>query len=396
MSHAGRPHSPAKVDSWVRMRDLRREMIRLAASGMMQRDIAKALRVSPQLVSLVLLPMGGVYRVEDWCISNARLSLEDRIEIGLGCQRGDSLRSIAHRIGRSPSTVCREVSANGGRLWYRPMKAHRRAHALARRPKRTKLACDRRLRERVIGDLRRRWSPEQISRRLRQDFRDDVTMRISHETIYKSLFVQGRGELRRDLTRCLRTGRAKRLPRAWVGNRRRMIPDMVMISERPPEAADRAVPGHWEGDLLMGRDNKTAIGTLVERSTRFTMLVGLPVDHSAPSLREALARSITALPDALRRSVTWDQGPEMAEHVRFSVDTGVRVYFCDPHSPWQRGSNENTNGLLRQYFPKGTDLPVHDPKRLRRVADELNGRPRKTLGWKSPSEKFAEVVATTP
>jgi IS30 family transposase len=377
------------------MRDLRREIIRLATSGMLQRDIAKTLGVSHQLVSVVLLPMGGVYRVEDWHPSDARLCLEDRIEIGLGCQRGESFRAIAHRIGRSPSTISREVAANGGRLWYRPMKAHRRAHALARRPKPTKLSRDRRLRDRVIGDLQRQWSPEQIARRLREDFGHDVTMRISHETIYKTLFVQGRGELRRELTRCLRTGRAKRLPRAWTGNRRRMIPNMVMISERPPEVADRAVPGHWEGDLLMGRDNKTAIGTLVERSTRFTMLVRLPVDHSAPSVREALARSITALPEALRRSLTWDQGPEMADHVRFTVDTGVRVYFCDPHSPWQRGSNENTNGLLRQYFPKSTDLPADDPKRLRRVADLLNGRPRKTLGWKTPAEKFAEVVATT-
>ncbi len=394
MTERRRPHG-LHVQGWLKMRDLRGETIRLAASGMLQRDIAKMLAVSQQLVSLVLSPMGGVYRVEDWLASGVRLSLEDRIEIGLGCQRGDSLRAIAHRIGRSPSTISREVAANGGRPWYRPMKAHRRAHALARRPKPTKLSCHRPLRERVIGDLRRQWSPEQISRRLREDFGDDVTMRISHETIYKTLFVQGRGELRRELTRCLRTGRAKRLPRAWTGNRRRMIPNMVMISERPPEVADRAVPGHWEGDLLMGRDNKTAIGTLVERSTRFTMLVRLPVNHSAPAVREAIAGSITTLPEALRRSLTWDQGPEMADHVRFTVDTGAQVYFCDPHSPWQRGSNENTNGLLRQYFPKGTDLPVDDPKRLRQVADLLNGRPRKTLGWKTPAEKFAEVVATT-
>jgi IS30 family transposase len=390
-----RPHAPVHVHSWLKMRDLRREMIQFATSGMLQRDIAQSLDVSQQLVSLVLGPMGGVYRVEDWHASDARLCLEDRIEIGVGCQRGESLRAIAHRIGRSPSTISREVAANGGGLWYRPMKAHRRAHALARRPKPTKLSRHHRLRDRVIGDLRRQWSPEQISRRLREDFGDDVTMRISHETIYKTLFVQGRGEFRRELTRCLRTGRAKRLPRAWTGNRRRMIPNMVMISERPPEVADRAVPGHWEGDLLMGRDNKTAIGTLVERSTRFTMLVNLPVDHSAPTVREAIARSITTLPEALRRSLTWDQGPEMADHVRFTVDTGVQVYFCDPHSPWQRGSNENTNGLLRQYFPKGTDLPADDPKTLRQVADLLNGRPRKTLGWKTPAEKFAEVVATT-
>lgn len=385
----------AQAQRYLKKRDLRREMIRLTASGMLQRDVAKTLDVSQQLVSLVLSPRGGVHRVEDWRASEARLSLEDRIEIGLGCQRGDSLRAIARRISRSPSTISREVAAGGGRRSYRPLTAHRRAHALARRPKPTKLSCHRRLRDRVIGDLLRQWSPEQISRRLREDFSDDGSMRISHETIYKSLFVQGRGELRRELTRCLRTGRAKRLPRAWTGNRRRMIPNMVMISERPAEAADRAVPGHWEGDLLMGRDNKTAIGTLVERSTRFTMLVRLPVDHSAPRVREALAGSITTLPEALRRSLTWDQGPEMAEHVRFSVDTGVQVYFCDPHSPWQRGSNENTNGLLRQYFPKSTDLPVEDSKRFRQVADLLNGRPRKTLGWKTPAEKFAELVATT-
>jgi IS30 family transposase len=389
------PDGPKQVQRYLRRRDLRREIIRLAASGMLQREIAKTLAVSQQLVSLVLCPRGGVHRVENWVITDARVSLENRIEIGLGCQRGDSLRQIAHRIGRSPSTVSREVAANGGRLSYRPLRAHRRAYALARRPKPTKLSCHERLRDRVIGDLRRQWSPEQIARRLQEDFSDDGSMRISHETIYKTLFVQGRGELRKELTRCLRTGRAKRLPRAWVGNRRRMIPNMVMISERPPEVSDRAVSGHWEGDLLMGRDNKTAIGTLVERSTRFTMLVDLPVDHSAPAVRDGLAEAIAALPEALRRSLTWDQGTEMAEHVRFTVDTGVQVYFCDPHSPWQRGSNENTNGLLRQYFPKGTDLPVEDPKRLRQVADLLNGRPRKTLGWKTPAEKFAELVATT-
>jgi IS30 family transposase len=385
----------AQAQRYLRKRDLRLEIIRSSASGMLQREIAKTLGVSQQLVSLVLSPRGGVHRIEDWRGSEARLSLEDRIDIGVGCQRGDSLRAIALGIGRSPSTVSREVAAGGGRVSYRPLSAHRRAHALARRPKPTKLSSHERLRDRVIGDLRRQWSPEQISRRLREDFSDDGSMRISHETIYKSLFVQGRGELRKELTRCLRTGRAKRLPRAWIGNRRRMIPNMVMISERPAEVSDRAVPGHWEGDLLMGRDNKSAIGTLVERSTRFTMLVDLPVDHSAPAVRDGLAQAIAALPEALRRSLTWDQGPEMADHVRFSVDTGVQVYFCEPHSPWQRGSNENTNGLLRQYFPKGTDLPIDDPTRLREVADLLNGRPRKTLGWKTPAEKFAESVATT-
>lgn len=377
--------------------EVRREIIRRVARGELTRDVASALGVSPQVVSLTTTRFGGVIRPEDWQVSTSRLSLEERVEIALGRQRGDSLRAIARRLGRSPSTISREIKRNclNRKHVYRPVAAHRIAFRRARRPKLTKLAANQLLRERVICNLKQMWSPEQISRRLREDFSDDVSMQISHETIYKSLFIQGRGELRRELARCLRTGRAKRLPRAWTGNRRRMIPNMVMISERPPEVADRAVPGHWEGDLLMGRDNKTAIGTLVERSTRFTLLVNLPEDHSAPSVRDALANAVTTLPDALRRSITWDQGPEMADHVRFTVDTGISVFFCDPHSPWQRGSNENTNGLLRQFFPKGTDLPVNDPKRLRQVADLLNGRPRKTLGWKTPAEKLAEVVATT-
>jgi IS30 family transposase len=376
--------------------EVRREIIRRAARGELQRDIAAALSVSQQVVSLVLLRFGGVIRLEDWQISTSRLSLEERVEIAMGRQRHESLRSIARRLGRSPSTITREIKRNrlDRKHGYRPVAAHKLAYRRSRRPKLTKLATNPVLRERVISDLERTWSPEQISRRLREDFSDDKNMQISHETIYKTLFIQGRGELRRELKRCLRTGRAKRLPRAWTGNRRRMIPNMVMITERPSEAADRAVPGHWEGDLLMGRDNKTAVGTLVERSTRFTMLVNLPVDHSAPSVRDAMAHAITTLPEALRRSLTWDQGPEMAEHVQFTIDTGVQVYFCDPHAPWQRGSNENTNGLLRQFFPKGTDIPVRNPKRLQEVADLLNGRPRKTLGWRTPAEKLAEVVAT--
>jgi IS30 family transposase len=374
----------------------RREIIRRAAQGEMQHEIAAALGVSKQNVSVVVMRFGGVIRPEDWRVSTSRLSLEERVEIALGRQRHESVRSIAKRLERSPSTISREIKRNrvDRKHGYRPVPAHKLAYRRARRPKLTKLAANPELRERVVSDLKRTWSPEQISRRLRQDFGDDTTMQISHETIYKSLFIQGRGELRRELTRCLRTGRAKRLARAWTGNRRRMIPNMVMITQRPPEVGDRAVPGHWEGDLLMGRDNKTAIGTLVERSTRFTMLVNLPVDHSAPSVRDAMAETITTLPEALRRSLTWDQGPEMADHVRFTVDSGVQVYFCDPHSPWQRGTNENTNGLLRQFFPKRTDIPVNDPKRIQEVADLLNGRPRKTLGWKTPAEKLAEVVAT--
>jgi transposase, IS30 family len=245
-----------------------------------------------------------------------------------------------------------------------------------------------------VADLKALWSPEQISARLREEFGDDYSMRISHETIYKTLYVQGRGELRRELARCLRTGRARRIPRAR-SERRGRIADMVMISERPPEADDRAVPGHWEGDLLMGRANKSAIGTLVERSTRYVMLFSLPHGRSAEQVRDEMTRVITSLPASLRRSLTWDQGTEMSEHVRFRIDTGVQIFFCDPHSPWQRGSNENTNGLLRQYFPKGMDLSTCSETNIQAAADGLNGRPRKTLGWRTPAEKLGEFVAST-
>jgi transposase, IS30 family len=237
----------------------------------------------------------------------------------------------------------------------------------------------------------RLWSPQQISRRLRAEFGDDERMRVSHETIYKSLYVQGRGELRRELTRCLRSGRAKRIPHGRVEKRGR-IPDMVLISERPAEIADRAVPGHWEGDLVIGKASKSAVGTLVERSTRFVMLLHLPDGYGAEAVREAMQRTIQTLPKALHRSITWDQGREMAQHARFTIDTGIPVYFCDPHSPWQRGSNENTNGLLRQYLPKGTDLSIHDQAALEKIADSLNGRPRQTLDWLTPSEALNQAL----
>ncbi len=237
----------------------------------------------------------------------------------------------------------------------------------------------------------------QIAARLGEVFPDEPEMRVSHEAIYQALFVQGRGALRRELAASLRTGRTLRRPQRQPGSRPdTRLADRVMISERPAEVADRAVPGHWEGDLIVGADNGSAIGTLVERTTRFVMLLHLPADHGAVAVREAMAAAITTLPAALTRSVTWDQGIEMAEHARFSVDTGIPVYFCDPHSPWQRGSNENTNGLLRQYFPKSTNLSVHSPEHLQAVADELNNRPRKTLGWKNPREALNEyLVATT-
>lgn len=373
---------------------IRRDIMRLAAQGASRAEIVAELRVSNGSVWNVVGVRGWVLRREDWQLSDRRLSLEQRIEIGIGLTRGESYRQIASGIGRAASTVCREVNHNGGPDRYRPLAAHRRAYAVARRPKTTKLACNRRLRDQVRADLQRLWSPEQIAQRLRAEFSDDTAMTISHETIYKSLYVQGRGELRRELARCLRTGRARRKPRGRVEGRGR-ITDMVMISQRPAEVEDRAVPGHWEGDLLIGKDGKSAIGTLVERSTRYVMLLHLPKGKTATDVRDAMTKTIQTLPESIRRSITWDQGREMAEHARFTVDTGVQVYFCDPRSPWQRGSNENTNGLLRQYLPKGTDLSRHGPKKLRAVADSLNGRPRKTLNWKTPAEKLAEFVATT-
>jgi transposase, IS30 family len=374
--------------------ETRRELYRLAAKGKGSREIAESIGYTQRSVNMVLRPLGGVIRKELWEPATGRLSSEERVEIRIGIERHESYRCIARRLNRNVSTISREVNANGGRRSYSPMSAHRRAHRRRLRPKPTKLASNPRLRDRVVADLERLWSPQQIATKLREDFGDDHTMRVSHETIYKSLYVQGRGELRRELARCLRTGRAKRIPRGRI-EKRGHISDMVMISERPPEAEDRAVPGHWEGDLLMGKEGKSAIGTLVERSTRFVMLFELRKGKSAEQVRDAMTEVIQTLPDALRRTLTWDQGKEMSEHVRFTVDTGVPVYFCDPHSPWQRGSNENTNGLLRQFFPKGRSLATVTDAELQRAADLLNGRPRETLGWKTPAEKLAEVVAVT-
>jgi len=258
-----------------------------------------------------------------------------------------------------------------------------------------KLAASPRLRQEVQARLEKRWSPRQITVTLKQDFPDDPGMRVSHETIYQSLYVQGRGALRRELAACLRTGRALRKPRRKEGERRGRIPGMVMISERPAEAEDRAVPGHWEGDLIIGKNCKSAVGTLVERSTRFVLLLHLPGGRDAHLVEQAMRQAITALPGELARTITWDQGKEMAYHADFTIATGIPVYFCDPHKPWQRGSNENTNGLLRQYLPKGTDLSMHSAGDLARIAASLNNRPRKTLGFMKPSEKLAELLAHT-
>jgi IS30 family transposase len=327
--------------------------------------------------------------------SRHRLSFEERERISRGIAVGESGRAIARALGRSPSTVSREIRAAGGRRRYRAVGAERRAQRRARRPKATKLS----LCPALVGEIERGlalgWSPQQISARLRLEFPDDPGMRISHETIYLSLYVQSRGELRRQLTAQLRTGRGTRRPRGRQEQRGR-IPDMVNISERPAEVEDRAVPGHWEGDLIVGADNRSAVATLVERQTRFVMLAYLGTDRRTDWVIEALKARIKLLPEHLVRSLTWDQGRELAAHKQLSIDTGVQVYFCDPRSPWQRGSNENTNGLLRQYLPKGTDLAVHDQDTLDRIAALLNGRPRQTLGWMNPAEKMAELLAGAP
>ena len=337
---------------------------------------------------------GGVKGNGPSAVSGRFLQVWEREEIAVGVGRGLSCREIAGRLapGRSASTVSREVRRNSVRGVYRAHLAQREAQERARRPKPAKLAAGDELREWVQGKLEMNWSPEEISARLKLEFPGRAEMRVSHETIYQSLYVQGRGALRRELVRHLRTGRALRQPRRREGERRGRIPGMVNISERPAEARDRAVPGHWEGDLIEGRNGMSQIGTLVERSTRFTMLVPLPDGRTAAAVAAALTPVIAGLPGALRRSLTWDQGTEMAAHARIAVAADCAIYFCDPHSPWQRPSNENTNGLLRQYFPKGTSLSVHSPQHLAAVADELNGRPRKVLGWKTPAEVMAEFL----
>jgi IS30 family transposase len=385
--------------------------------------------------SVTLAPLSGRY-----------LSFVEREEIALLRVGGAGVRDIARQLGRSPSTISRELRRNAatrsGGLEYRASTAQWHADRRSRRPKRAKLAVNPELRryvqDRLSGAVQRpdgiaatgpdvawvgrrhgrrkdrrwakSWSPEQIAGRLRLDFPDDESMRVSHEAIYQSLYVQGRGALRRELTACLRSGRALRVPRARTRRGKHFVTDEVLISERPAEAEDRAVPGHWEGDLILGLGS-SAIGTLVERSTRFTMLLHLPPNdghpglrvkngpalagHGAEAVRDAIADVITTLPEQLRRSLTWDQGAEMAQHRQLRIDTGLQVYFCDPQSPWQRGTNENTNGLLRQYFPKGTDLSRHTAEDLAAVAASLNGRPRKTLSWRTPAEALGEHLEMT-
>jgi IS30 family transposase len=381
----GRPHLKAEERALV---------LRLRAKGHTFKEIGAQLDCSIQTVSNVVtrqpkrtLSTGG------WSPGPGRLTLAEREEISLGLRDNQSLTSIAAGLGRHVSTVSREVAANGGRGDYRAWRAHQRAEQCALRPKPRKLASVA-LADQVTQWLSRWWSPQEIARRLRIDYPDDPMMWVSHETIYKTLFVQGRGELRRELSRCLRSGRVQRRPRGWT-EKRGQIPGMVNISERPAEVDDRAVPGHWEGDLIIGKNGKSQVGTLVERSTRYVMLLHLPDGRFPAQVDEAMRQAIAALPKELFRTLTWDQGKEMHRHASFTVDTGIQIYFCDPHSPWQRGSNENTNGLLRQYMPRGTDLSAHSADDLARFAASLNDRPRATLEYMKPSEKLAELLALT-
>ena len=422
---------------------------RAIARGLSSEDAALEAGVRPDAGYRLFRKAGGmppsIFRPSAKPLSGRYLSFAEREEIALLNTQGHSMQEIGRRLGRAASTISRELDRNaathGGKMAYRATTAQWHADRSARRPKPAKLASNAALRtyveERLSGMValpdeargranrkghrssetckvrrwKKAWSPEQIARRLPIDFPDDETMRISPEAIYQALFVQGRGALRRELTSCLRTGRARRVPRARTGKRgKSFVTPEIMISERPAEVADRAVPGHWEGDLIIGGES-SAIGTLVERTTRFTMLLHLPrlaghgdgprakggpalSGHGAEAVRDAIARTIITLPEELRRSLTWDRGAEMAQHDRLKIDTGIQIYFCDPHSPWQRGTNENTNGLLRQYFPKGEDLSVYSADEIAAVAEALNGRPRKTLGWKTPAEALDELLSS--
>jgi IS30 family transposase len=443
---AGRPamHSPGRPP--VGRREHRQRFWAAIARGARSDAAGVEAGVSSVVGVRWFREAGGMAPIGQAPLSGRYLSFAEREEIAILRAGGCGVREVARRLGRSPSTISRELRRNAatrsGRLDYRATTAQWHADRRARRPKPAKLAVNAKLRRYVqarlagvvqrpdsvavagpevawIGRRRgrrkdrrwaRSWSPEQIAGRLRLDFPDDESMRVSHEAIYQSLFVQGRGALKRELTACLRTGRTLRVPRARAhGRGKGFVTEEVMISQRPAEAADRAVPGHWEGDLILGL-RSSAIGTLVERSSRFTLLLHLPpmdgrdgprvkngpalTGHGAEAVRDAITQAILTLPDQLRRSLTWDQGAEMAQHARLRIDAGLAVYFCDPQSPWQRGTNENTNGLLRQYFPRGTDLARHSPDDLAAVAAALNTRPRKTLGFKTPAEVLDEYLAT--
>jgi transposase, IS30 family len=382
---AGRPPVPRAVRA--RFRDGVR-------SGLGVREAAEAAGVQHSQAKMWFREAGGVAPSAVRAGRGRYLSLAGREEIAVGLSAGLSLREIARRLGRPASTVSREIARNStrGRYRYRAVAAQVRAEERARRPKPAKLAVNAPLHGRVQEKPEEDWSPEQISARLVIEFPGRPEMRVCHETIYRALYVQGRGALRRELTAHLRTGRALRRPRRTGGERRGKIPGMVLIADRPPEADDRAVPGHWEGDQIAGRGGKSQIGTLAERTTRYTMLVPMAGGKGAAAFAEAVIPVIAGLPDSLRRSLTWDQGKEMALHKQISIAADIDICFCDPHSPWQRPASENTSGLLRQYFPKGTGLSVHSPQHLAEVADRLNGRPRKVPGWKTPAEAMAGLL----
>lgn len=373
----------------------RAEIIGLACEGLSQRAIARRASVGSTSVGRVLRPLGGVIRASLLQMPAGGLSLEDRVEIWAGRREGLSGEEIGRRLGRHRSTICRELQrCDAGR--YRPFAAHRVAVAAAARPKPTKLASNPELLARVTAGLEALWSPRQISKVLTELYPGVPSMNISHETIYQSIYVQGRGELRRELARCLRSGRAARQRQHRTATGRGKIKDMVMISERPAEVEDRAIPGHWEGDLIIGKNGASQVGTLVERSSRYVILLHLPNGRTAEMVRDAMIAAVASLPDHLFRSITWDQGKEMADHKAFTTATDIKVYFCDPQSPWQRGSNENTNGLVRQYLPKGTDLSIHTAEDLQRIADSLNDRPRETLHWATPRNTLHQhLVAHT-
>ena len=360
-------------------------------------DAAEAVGTYRKQGARWVVASGGVRPRRGRNLQGRYLSFAEREEIALARAAGESMRSIAARLGRAPSTISRELGRNAepsGR--YRATSAHAAAWERAARPKPAKLATNLALRGKVEQDLQKRYSPEQIAGRLRVEFPDDPEMWVCTETIYQSLYVQSRGALRRELTRCLRTGRALRHPGRQPGQRKNRIPDMVNISERPAEVKDRAVPGHWEGDLIIGKRNLTAIGTLVERSSGYTMLVHLPDGYKPEQVAPALAAKIATLPETVRRSLTWDQGPEMRDWKQVAIAADIEIFFCDPHKPWQRGSNENTNGLLRQYFPKGSDLSVHSEAELDQVAAELNDRPRKRYDYAKPNELISHLLARRP